>query len=1288
MNKMNAKIINDIKNFLSSIVNNSTARKVILLTALLLFAGFISSRLFFNGSLKRAVEAVRKAETFNRMQLQRLQSVDVDKQPEPVPSPQKIALVPREVTTGALSPVTYTAVVLGESDYIFEIKRPHSFAINNIGNVVWVNDRQIFVYDGKSVKQLKLKKRADEIYNLQINNRGEVVWMGSFRGGDGDIFFYNGKKIIQLPTLNKLKPGFEPQLNDRGEIVFWSPDGGIFLYRGGNLLRLTDDTLHHKCPKINNRGEIVWEVSFFPDDTEIMFYDGQAVRQFTDNNDQDYSPQINDQGKVAWLGNVGRWNQRGEILLSDGKEVTWLTDNKIKEKRNIRINGEGQVVWEEYDGHDWEIFFDDGKTLLQLTDNATDDSAPQVNDKGEVVWCGIGEDVFRHQIFLYDGKSVKQFTAGTELLYNNFNPQINNQGDIIWAARFKSGKEYEYSIFLAKKDVVGTPDPVSSMLTDDKASHIKEATVIEQKAPFTNIHSYATVVFTNKWNIVRDFQINPKGHTAWAQRDADDLEIFLYDGKLHRLTENFYDDVGPWVTLSGSVFWEAQDGNKWKIFFYDGKTVTALMEGTQRCEYIKINSRGQAAWKGYEGNISGVFFYDGKAVTKLPQGSGKVKDIQLSEQGYLAWESDDGNKSDIFLYDGKAVKNLSNNSFFGYLPKINERGDVAWGGGGKIFLYDGLGVKVLTDKSEMGGEVKQINAQGYVLWQAYDGIFLYNNEHIIKLTDGGPNNNPIYRAGVAPFTGSDANDCALHMNEEGQVVWSVRGSVFFYDGKDVIKLWNNLIPAAGSSESQIGAKGQVAWKTDGKIFYYNGEGVIRLTDEEHSKNNEMLQMNKRGQIVWCGSDGQDSEIFLYDGQEVIQVTDNNNVNDTHPQIDDQGNLMWSLGDGGIMAFATQDPQLSGFVLSRDEAQVSFKPQEILMSQAPLGDAHSYTITQIKNDFASVEPDMNDRGDIVWCEYLGSYGQGGAQSYAEIFLKYDGKEKKQLTKNRHEDLYPQINNRGEVVWFGNKDGGENAIFFYDGTAETNLASKLSVTPISGPLINEKGFVAWIGSDWEGNHLFFYDGKTVKKIARNPYGQESVQINDKGEVAWYTVFNGITILFYDGKEVKQIAENSNGAGSNWRILSLNDQGQMAWSASDGGDCEIFFYDGRVITKLTHNLYDDLTPKINNRGQVAWVGDERLFFYDGTNIIQLVNKREEKYSISTPQINDEGYIAWVQRGERSSNYALFLYDGKSIIQLADNVDYNLHFRINNRGDVIWSANGAIFVAKKNPDESGVNK
>ena len=67
----------------------------------------------------------------------------------------------------------------------------------------------------------------------------------------------------------------------------------------------------------------------------------------------------------------------------------------------------GQVVWGHYDGNDVEIFFWDGTSTRQLTDNAEDESARR-STTGR--WSGRALSGYDADIFFWDGTSTRQLT--------------------------------------------------------------------------------------------------------------------------------------------------------------------------------------------------------------------------------------------------------------------------------------------------------------------------------------------------------------------------------------------------------------------------------------------------------------------------------------------------------------------------------------------------------------------------------------------------------------------------------------------------------------------------------------------------------------------------------------------------------------------------------------------------------------------------------------------------------------------------------------------------------------
>jgi hypothetical protein len=78
-----------------------------------------------------------------------------------------------------------------------------------------------------------------------------------------------------------------------------------------------------------------------------------------------------------------------------------------------------------------------------------------------------------------------------------------------------------------------------------------------------------------------------------------------------------------------------------------------------------------------------------------------------------------------------------------------------------------------------------------------------------------------------------------------------------------------------------------------------------------------------------------------------------------------------------------------------------------------------------------------------------------------------------------------------------------------------------------------------------------------------------------------------------------------------------------------------------KVANNTSDEAFPTINDKGQLAWTGndglDDEIFLFDGTSTIQLTNNSFNDGGVFGIQMNDNGAIVW--HGEDGSDREIFL-------------------------------------------------
>jgi len=92
------------------------------------------------------------------------------------------------------------------------------------------------------------------------------------------------------------------------------------------------------------------------------------------------------------------------------------------------------IVWQSWDGNDEEIYFWDGSTTTQITDNATYDGDPAISGSNVVWVAGGGSD---SEIYLWDGSNTTQITDNA---IEDREPAISGN-NIVWMGN--NGVDYE-----------------------------------------------------------------------------------------------------------------------------------------------------------------------------------------------------------------------------------------------------------------------------------------------------------------------------------------------------------------------------------------------------------------------------------------------------------------------------------------------------------------------------------------------------------------------------------------------------------------------------------------------------------------------------------------------------------------------------------------------------------------------------------------------------------------------------------------------------------------------------
>ncbi len=285
--------------------------------------------------------------------------------------------------------------------------------------------------------------------------------------------------------------------------------------------------------------------------------------------------------------------------------------------------------------------------IIQLTDNDYPDSEPQISG-ARVVWCGWAEG--DSEIFYYDGRYVVQIT---DYILEDYceDPQISGT-NLVWSGWATSGA-YVLDVFL-NGSLLSDYDYQNDIKPQVSGSNVVwqgEDSDYDDEIYFYNGSSRSKLT-DNSYN---DKAPQISGiNVVWYGYDGNDNEIFFYDGNsTTQVTDNNYSDIDPQISDSNLV-WRGYDGNDYEIFFYDGANTVQVTDNSYEDRFPQI-SGSSVAWQGHDGNDYEIYlftttlFVDSTAVSGANNGT-SWEDAYLYLQDALA-EAQYGSK-DIWVAEG------------------------------------------------------------------------------------------------------------------------------------------------------------------------------------------------------------------------------------------------------------------------------------------------------------------------------------------------------------------------------------------------------------------------------------------------------------------------------------------------------------------------------------------------------------------------------------------------------------------------------------------------------------
>lgn len=400
-------------------------------------------------------------------------------------------------------------------------------------------------------------------------------------------------------------------------------------------------------------------------------------------------------------------------------------------------------------GADNEIFFFDGTTTRQLTQNAIDDKILGI-DGSHVVWSSqVGaadrQGKATYELYDFDGISTRRLTNNAA----NEDFVGVDGANLFWTSPVGAADIYgqpSYEVFYANAGGARqlTSNGVSEVINDfDGATAVWEAAI----GPADTSGRATSEIFYFDGNGVRQLTSNAVndqsphvsgGRVAWSSKvgaalnGAATSEIFLFDGAATRqITSNAVDDVMSEIE-GNTLIWMGRSGamgsmglRAFQLYRYDGATIQRVTANAGDENAVDIDG-ANLLWMGagqagvYGQSTSDLFFSNGVTTTQLtrnasdevPAGVVGSKAVWYGQTG--AADGQGVATRELFYFDGASVKQLTADSKNDDLPSFSDT-TLAWrstdGGSSQILKYDladYFSYRVSAEGSQTAEQVLQI----------------------------------------------------------------------------------------------------------------------------------------------------------------------------------------------------------------------------------------------------------------------------------------------------------------------------------------------------------------------------------------------------------------------------------------------------------------------------------------------------------------------------------------------------------------------------------------------------
>ena len=293
-----------------------------------------------------------------------------------------------------------------------------------------------------------------------------------------------------------------------------------------------------------------------------------------------------------------------------------------------------------------------GFVIFRLTNNTTNDSDPSLYN-GTVAWIGIGGS--DDDIFYWDGSTTVN-VSDNAFCCDDY-PSLFN-GAIAWEGSDFSDSEIYYW------NGTNITKVTDNNVSDKRPSHYN-GTVAWEGGDGNDFEIYfwngTTTINVSNSNDYDDLASLHNGTIFWRRWDGNDYEIFFWDGNTTtQITNNNTDEERP-SNYNGTVAWVASDGNDFEIYYWNGTSTTQVTNNGTNDDYPSLYN-GTIAWQASDGNDLEIYYWDGTSISTVTNNSsddtnpslynGRIAFVNNSEIYYAIPGSADDDDIEVIVSAG------------------------------------------------------------------------------------------------------------------------------------------------------------------------------------------------------------------------------------------------------------------------------------------------------------------------------------------------------------------------------------------------------------------------------------------------------------------------------------------------------------------------------------------------------------------------------------------------------------------------------------------------------------